>query len=226
MRIDFGSPGRSSTATRSSRRNLRAWVSPFPGFLFKLDLFDRSEKQMRIFLTGVSCVGKTTIGRRLAELSNRRFYDLDAEIERFFGQSIEQLQQRFLMPHDFRKEAAKALVHTLDKPESRRAVIALPPSGLMGGYLAVLKKTRGLKIALMDTPENILNRIVFYDVESKPLDKRLSVDERPLYLKEIKKDIAYFKPSYARADLRIGIEGLDAEQAARHLLAQLQTGAG
>ena len=135
---------------------------------------------MRIFLTGVSCVGKTTVGLRLAELMGLTFFDLDTEIEQFFGMPIERLRQKYLMPHDFRKEAAKALSYLLDKPESRQAVIALPPSGLMGGYLAVIKKTQGLKVALLDRPERILDRIVFYDVDSRPMDKRLTNEERPL----------------------------------------------
>jgi shikimate kinase len=177
---------------------------------------------VRVFLTGVSCVGKTTIGRRLAELMGLNFFDIDTEIERFFGMSIERLQRTYWMPHDFRKEAAKALSHLLEKPESQQAVIALPPSGLMGGYLAVVKKTRGLKVALRDTPERILDRIVFYDVDSRPMDKRLTDKERPLYLKEIKKDISYFKKSYTRADLQVSIEDRDVEQAAHHLLAQLK----
>lgn len=44
---------------------------------------------MRVFLTGVSCVGKTTVGRSLAELMGLSFFDLDTEIEQFFGMSIE-----------------------------------------------------------------------------------------------------------------------------------------
>jgi shikimate kinase len=38
---------------------------------------------MRIFLAGVSCVGKTTIGARLADLLECRFFDLDVETEHF-----------------------------------------------------------------------------------------------------------------------------------------------
>jgi shikimate kinase len=149
------------------------------------------------------------------------FFDLDTEIEQFFEMSIEQLHQKYWMPHDFRKEAAKALSIILDKPESQQAVIALPPSGLMGGYLAVIKKTQGLKVALLDTPERILDRVVFYDVDSRPMDKRLSNEERPLYLKEIEENITYFKKSYTRADLQVSIEDMDVEQAAHHRLAQL-----
>ena len=44
---------------------------------------------MRIFLAGVSCVGKTAIGARLAELRRIRFFDLDVETERLYGMSIE-----------------------------------------------------------------------------------------------------------------------------------------
>ena len=177
---------------------------------------------MRAFLTDVGCVGKTTVGRRLAELMGLSFFDLDTQIEQFFGMSIERLRQKYWMPHDFRKEAAKALSYLLEQPESQQAVIALPPSGLMGGYLAVIKKTQGLKVALLDRPERILDRIVFYDVDSRPMDKRPTNEERSLYLKEIKKNITYFKKSYTRADLQVSIEDMDVEQAAHHLLAQLK----
>jgi len=95
---------------------------------------------MRIFLTGVGCVGKTTIGKKMAELLGIRFFDLDNEIENFFETSIERLQNRFLTTHSFRDEAAKVLVDLLNRPDSRDCVLALPPSGLMGGYLRAIKK--------------------------------------------------------------------------------------
>lgn len=63
---------------------------------------------MTVFLTGVACVGKTTIGAKLADLLGYRFFDLDTEIERFFGTSIERLRQRYLTPYSFRIEASKA----------------------------------------------------------------------------------------------------------------------
>jgi shikimate kinase len=150
------------------------------------------------------------------------FFDLDTEIEQFYGLSIERLQQQYWMAHDFRKAAAKALSFILAKPESQQAVIALPPSGLMGGYLAVIKKTQGLKVVLLDTPERILDRLVFYDMDSRPMAKHLTDEERPRYLREIKQDISYFKKSCTRTDLQVSIEGMDVEQAAHHLLAQLQ----
>lgn len=171
--------------------------------------------QMRIFLTGVGCVGKTTIGQKMAELLGVRFFDLDNEIESFFETSIERLQDRFLTIHSFRNEAAKALVHLLSRPESRDCVIALPPSGLMGGYLRATKKAEGTTVVVTDEPENILARIRFYDKDSRPIEKKLTPKEKKLYLREIKKDITYFRTSYQRATLQVDISALNADQAAR-----------
>lgn len=169
---------------------------------------------MRVFLTGVGCVGKTTIGKELAELLDVNFFDLDYEIEKFFGTSIERLQNKFLTIHSYRDEAAKALVQLLSSPESEASVIALPPSGLMGGFLRTVKKSIGITVVVTDKPENILERIVFYDIDSKPIEKNLTADEKRLYLREIKKDITYFRKTYERADLRVDISDLDYKQAA------------
>jgi len=170
---------------------------------------------MRFFLTGVGCVGKTTIGKIMCELLGVRFFDLDSEIESFFETSIERLQNKFLTIHSFRNEAAKALVHLLNRPESLDCVIALPPSGLMGGYLRAIKKANGITAVVTDKPENILERIRFYDIDSRSIEKKLSPKEKKLYLKEIKKDITYFRTSYQRANLQVDISGLDQDQAAR-----------
>jgi shikimate kinase len=169
---------------------------------------------MRIFLAGVGCVGKTTIGERLAELLDYPFFDLDEEIEAFFGTSVERLQDRFLTIQSFREEASKALKHLLSCEDSNNAVIALTPSGLMGGYWRIVKKEKGVTIVLKDDPRNILARITFYDKGSRLIEKDLTAKEKRLYLKEIKKDITYFGRSYKRANASVEITGLDVDQAA------------
>ena len=172
---------------------------------------------MRIFLTGVGSVGKTTVGKELAALLAVKFFDLDHEIETFFGTSIERLQSKFLTIHSYRNEAAKALVHLLNRPASQNSVIALPPSGLMGGYLRAIKKSGGITVALTDRPVNIVERVTFYDIDSKLIEKDLTTEEKRLYLREIKKDITYFRKTYERADLRVDISDLDPQQAAQRV---------
>ena len=64
-------------------------------------------------------------------------------------------------------------------------------------------------VVLTDKPANILERITFYDIDSKLVEKNLMADEKRLYLSDIKKDITYFRKPYERADLRVDISGLD-----------------
>lgn len=184
-----------------------------------MGVVDQSRCRMRIFIGGVGCVGKTATGARLADLLTLRFFDLDTETERFFATSIERLQNSHLTPHGFRQDIAKALEYVLSLDESRNCVIALPPRGLMGPCWSVVKKVSDAVIAVLDDrPENILDRVMFYDIDSRPIDKALTEDERVHYLREIKGDIRYFRRSRRNANLIVDIAGCDADGAARRVL--------
>jgi shikimate kinase len=99
----------------------------------------------------------------------------------------------------------------------------MPPSGLRDAYLRVVKKLDCVVIAIEDIAENILDRITFFDIDSMPIEKSLTEREKKLYLKEIKKDITYYRKSYQRADLHVDIAGLDAEQSAAKIAVNLNT---
>jgi len=173
---------------------------------------------MRIFLAGVSCIGKTTVGARLAGCLECQFFDLDVEVERFFGTSIGRLRNRYPASHDFRRMAARALKHVLSRDDGRNCVIALPPSGLLGSYWKAIKDTRDtVVVVLRDTPENILGRITFYDIDSHPVQKNLTDREKRLYLRDIKRDIAYFSRSFTRAHVSVDITGCDPDEAVRKI---------
>jgi len=177
---------------------------------------------MRIFLAGISCVGKTTIGAELAALLKCTFFDLDAEIESYFSTPIERLQDKHLSKLSFRKETSKALKHILDQQASLISVIALRPSGLMDSYWRLVKKSKGIVVVLTDDAENILNRIVFFDKNSKPIQKSLTIKERSYYLKEIKKHITYYNRTYKKGDITVHISGLKPDQAAVKIKDALQ----
>ena len=92
-----------------------------------------------------------------------------------------------------------------------------------------MKKTTGIIIVLDDRPKNILERIRFFDIDSKPVDQELTPREKRWYLSEIKKDLAYFGKTYARAHLKVDISGLDVDGAANAVKAaaeSFQEGAG
>ena len=104
---------------------------------------------------------------------------------------------------------------------SQEGWCSLPPSGLRDAFLRVIRRVPGVTVAVHDTPENILERITFYDIDSRPIDKHLTDEERALYLKEIKADICYFKRSYERADLHVTSTGLGPEASAAAIDARL-----
>ena len=54
----------------------------------------------------------------------------------------------------------------------------------------------------------------FFDIDSRPIKKKQTPSEKKLYLREIKKDLTYFRTSDQRANLQVDISGLDAEQTA------------
>jgi shikimate kinase len=88
----------------------------------------------------------------------------------------------------------------------------------MGGYWKVVSGTRGAVIVVLrDTPENILERITFYDIDSRPLQMYLTDREKRLHLREIKRDIAYFGRSFHRAHMSVDIAGCDPGEASRKI---------
>ena len=97
-------------------------------------------------------------------------------------------------------------------------MIALTPAGLMGGYLRVMKKYSGITVVLTDKPENILERLRFYDIDSRLIEMELTAEEKRYYLRDIKKDITYFNTGFKRANLQVDISGLNPDQSARKVI--------
>ena len=57
---------------------------------------------IKIYLVGVSCVGKTTIGKLLAKEIGFTFYDFDDEVEKYFNSPIEYIQENFFSLRGYR----------------------------------------------------------------------------------------------------------------------------
>ena len=165
---------------------------------------------MKVFLAGVSCVGKTTIGACVAARLGCSFYDLDREIENHFGKPLAQLKTQAHTGHSFRSRfASVALKKLVQAEQNTDFVIALPPSGLMDSMYAVVKDVGGVVVVLQDSAENILSRITFYDENSRPVAKMLTGQERAYHLREIKEDMKFFGRSFRKTDMAVSIEGLD-----------------
>jgi len=165
---------------------------------------------MIIYIVGISCVGKTTIGKMLAERIGYSFFDLDEEIQNYYEKPIERIQDECLTINGYREKASIVLDKLFSK--NINSVISGTPSGLKFSYLQVYKRHKDkelISVFLNDSFENVLNRLTFYDKDSNPITEILNESKKKRYLKKIKADYNYFKDSYNRADFQINIEDIN-----------------
>jgi len=172
---------------------------------------------MRIFLSGVSCVGKTTIGKQLAQETGFEFFDLDYEIEKYYAKPIEFLQKEFFTMDSFRQKAAVVLEKIIESNQDNY-IVALPPSGFMEVYWKKFQMLNPVTIVLTDRAKNIVQRLEFFDQYSKPLTKMdLTESEKIHYLREISLDLKYFGRFYSKTNYRIKVAGRGVDEVVRDI---------
>jgi shikimate kinase len=163
---------------------------------------------MIIYLVGMSCVGTTTIGRMLAEKLGFSFFDVDEMVQEYYQMPIERIQDECFSMNEFRRKASVVLDNVFMKNVD--SVVSGTPAGLKFSYLQVYKKHKKDKtlysIHVIDSFENVLNRLTFFDKDSNPIIEPMDESKRKWYLQDIKADYRYFESSYNRADFEVNIE--------------------
>ena len=179
---------------------------------------------MILYLVGISCVGKSTVGKMLAESINFTFFDLDIEIQNYYNMPIERIQDECVSMFEYRDKASEVLDILFSK--NIDAVIAGTPSGLLCSYLYVYEKHKADKdlysIHINDSCENIVDRLIFLDKDSNPIVEILDEPKKKRYLKVLKDDYDFFKDSYKRADLKVNIHNTKLEDIPNLIIKKLQ----
>lgn len=179
---------------------------------------------MIIYIVGMSCVGKTTVGNMLAEKIGFTFFDLVRLVEEFYQKPIERIQDECLTMHEFRRKASAVLDMVFSKDID--CVVSGTPAGLKFSYLNVYKKHKKDKdlysIHMFDSFENVLDRLTFYDKDTNPIVEVMDERKRKWYLSDIKGDYTYFKSSYMRADIQINIEHVALEDIPNLIIEELK----
>jgi shikimate kinase len=150
-------------------------------------------------------VGKTTVGRLLAERLERPFYDTDQRVEEVAGRPV----PSFFPDQEprFRKLEAEAVAELLDRGPS---VIALGGGALLNPATRSLVRERSLLVHL-EVPWRDLRRDLPQLVASRPLlADRAPAQVRRLYLARL--------PTYREAELTVTIGRRGAEAAVDALL--------
>ena len=146
---------------------------------------------MKIVLFGVSCVGKTTTAKLLAEKLGYKFYDLDAELKARLGITITQFVSMHF-PYERDKTRGMIISDILDRNEDM--AFSLCPIYYTRIFKQKLYSPDVISIELRDTPENIFNRLIFTDENDIPYkDDEYTQKNKKHYMSEIKKDITFYK---------------------------------
>lgn len=149
---------------------------------------------MIILLFGVSNVGKTTIGEKLAERIEYKFYDLDKEIKKHFDMTLGEISKIFTQEE---RDNNRNIVFNEILKNQENKVVAISPISNMLEMQRCLYRKDVLAIELVDDAENIFNRIIFTDendIEYK--DEEYKNKHKKHYLRIIREDILWYKNVY------------------------------
>ncbi len=171
-----------------------------------------------IFLTGFMGAGKSRVGRQLAARLNFPFVDTDKEIEKKTSLSIKEIFETQGEPA-FRRLEREVIAQLCDDPLAR--VISLGGGALNDAQTFRRVHETGVVVYLKSSPEHILQRVKHTD--KRPLLQVAAGQDRDrLLLRRIEELLAQREPIYARADIIIQRDGLEAEEAAERILGELQ----
>lgn len=171
----------------------------------------------KIILIGFRCVGKTTIGKRLAEILNWKFLDLDALIQEKIGKTIKEIveEKGWRYFRKIEKEEMKKLERLKD------TVIAL------GGGSVIHKEEMeklledSLVVWLYSSPEIILKRM---KEDEKTFHQRPALKNSNLE-KEIEEVLRERMPLYERfSHFRLNTDKISIEEAVKKILEKLNKG--
>ena len=174
---------------------------------------------MRIYLVGVSCVGKTTVGELLARQLGYEFVDFDEETKREFKAPLLELHRRYFNNKGYR-DATKPLLSRILAKHPQDVVIAMPPGGLFREYKSVLDRDHPdvVTVWMKDSALNIFNRLIFTDDYDNLITEPVINDDNAwYYLRDVRLDLDYYRRTHSKAAVHFDVAGADAKQAAEAL---------
>ncbi len=148
-----------------------------------------------IVLIGLMGVGKTTVGRRLAQALDCPFKDADEEIEKAAGRSVSEIFKDF-GEAGFREGERKVIARLLEEPPM---VLALGGGAFVDPDTRALVKARACSVWLKADVSTLVQRVGRRD--TRPL---LRDRDPKIVLSEL---LEKRTPAYAEADLHVDAAG-------------------
>lgn len=171
---------------------------------------------MNILLFGVSNVGKSVTGKLLAKRLGYDFYDLDEEIKKCHNTTLESfvstgtLRERDKMRCD--------LINSIVSSNGNK-VVAVTPLSYIQTIRPLFSSTDIFSIELIDSAENIFDRLVFSDENDVIYkDDEYKNEHRDHYLSEIKEDLQWYGSVYTDIKFHFDISGKQPEDVVAALI--------
>ncbi len=166
---------------------------------------------MNLVLIGYRCVGKTVVGRRLAERLQRRFVDTDDLLEERLGIPINEIVKSQGW------EKFRAMEKKIIEEISERDQLVIAPGGgavLEPDNVTALRR-KGLMIWLKADKETICKRM---ERDSQTLARRPTLTGKGV-LEELEEVMACRQPIYKKAaEVELDTSNLDVETVAERIL--------
>lgn len=154
---------------------------------------------MKICLFEISNVGKTTVGKLLAERLDIKFVDLDEKVKNRLKISLEEFvnTENLRWRDQKRGSIIKKVIETEED-----LVFAISPISYIENFKTSIISDDNLLIELYDTPENIFSRLIFSDENDDIYtDDNYKNANKDYYMKEIQEDLDW----YGMVNAKIGI---------------------
>lgn len=171
---------------------------------------------MNILLFGVSNIGKTTIGKNLAQYLGYEFFDIDEEVKSELGITLEEFVSTGTL---YERDRLRCdILHSLLLIKMDK-VIAVTPLSHINSIAPLLSRADVPAVELTDSVQNIFDRLVFSD-ENDVLytDEEYKNAHADHYLNEIAEDLQWYGSVYADLPHHFNISGRSAEEAAQALI--------
>ena len=181
---------------------------------------------MVILIFGITNVGKTATGEKLAEKLKYSFLDMDQEIKRKFQTTMEEFMRDNPYTYDRSKLKGKILSSLIDKHQDN-VVIAVSPIYYARFFNALLDLQQVIGIELQDTEEHIFERLIFSDdmdnIYKDDVYKNLHKDH---YIKDIHQEIMYSKRMFKKIEHKYFINNKSVDEVADDLIILIENISG
>jgi len=173
-------------------------------------------------LFGVTNVGKTVTGEKLAKKLNYLFLDMDEEIKKRFHTTLEKFIQENPFPHE-RDQIKGKLLKSLLNEYKDNVVIAVSPFFYARNFNSLLDLEQVIAIELQDSEEHIFERLIFSDENDNVYkDDEYKEEHKDHYIKEIHEDIVYARRVYKKIENKYFINNRPVDQVVDELMVIIQ----